>query len=451
MNKIKDFTLEKIPLYKILLAFVLLYFLIFGFLMLQTLGQPDQGYHNFYSSRFSETWSIPTEDPSSPFVFTGMPYLAYWINGTAAKIYNFVFPSGGPIDLNTLWRAISVLTSMGTVYFLYKFTAKITNNPIAGVIGAFFLSNTLMFVFVSGGVSYDNLMNLGSMAALYHLLNILKKEDFIKNTAMTGIWLCVASLTKEQSLLLSFIIFLVILIFFIRNFKVINYRGNIKNFILIIFLIIFLGLFLNLYGENLISYGTTTPACEQIKPAEACTRFDFRKDMENPYDLRWIWYARNSFSNNPILYTISFWILQMVKSIWGIASHSSFIPMFTVALHTCLLFWWLLCMARYWKKKDRISSIFFVIMITYSLYIFLLNYKSELLYDFKHIALQGRYLFPVIGILITLMIKYFLKIRSMFIKRMTFSLAIIIYFTGGLGVYIFRFSEIFIHWQNSIW
>jgi len=451
MNKITDFTLEKLPLHKILLVFILIYFLIFGFLMSRTLHQPDQGYHNFFSSRFTETWGIPAEDPSSPFVFTGTAYLAYWINGAAAKIYKFFLPLGGPIGLNTLWRAISVLTSLVTVYYLYKLTAKITNNPIAGVLGAFFLSNTLMFVFVSGGVSYDNLMNLASMAALYHLLNILKKEDFIKNTALTGIWLCIGAITKEQSLLLSFLIFIVLLIFFIRNFKGIEYHLDISNVILLIIFIIFLGLFINLYGVNLLRYGSTTPDCEQIKSAEVCTRFAFRKAMENPYDLRWIWYARNVFLNNPIIYAFSFWILQMVKSIWGIASHKSFIPLLTVALHTSLLFWWILCMARYWKKEDRISSFLLVIFLAYSFYVFLMNYKSELLYDFKHFALQGRYLFPVIGIPIALMMKYFLRIRSIFVKRITISLAIIIYFAGGLGVYIFRFSEVFIHWQRSTW
>ena len=93
MNRIKSFTLKNIPLHKILLALTLVYFLIFGLLMLQTLGQPDQNFHTTKSLRFSETWGIPAEELESddPFVYTGTPYLAFWINGAASKIYHLIF------------------------------------------------------------------------------------------------------------------------------------------------------------------------------------------------------------------------------------------------------------------------------------------------------------------------------------------------------------------------
>jgi hypothetical protein len=49
--------------------------------------------------------------------------------------------------------------------------------------------------------------------------------------------------------------------------------------------------------------------------------------------------------------------------------------------------------------------------------------------------------------LITLMLFYFLKIRPIFLKRLTLTLSIILYFTGGFWIYISRYAEVFSHWR----
>jgi hypothetical protein len=435
------------PLYKILLGLTLIYYLVFGVFMAYTDGQPDQSVHTHFSQRFSETWGIPEEgDQFRSFIFTGQPYLYYWLNGLVSKFFQWIFPHNPPIRTIILWRLFSVFLSVFTVYFTYKFAAKVTNNRYAGVLAAFFLSNTLMFVFVSGGINYDNLMNLASMASLFYLVNIYKGENFLKNTALTGIWVVIGSLAKEQFLLLALIIFIAWLYYVLNNLKSIRPDFSKVNIVFILIFIGFLVLFISLFGMNIIRYSRVTPICGQIKPSEQCGAFSQRWAYYEPYDLRALWFFRDSIPNF-IEYAFSFWLYKMAQSIWGILSHNTFVPMFSVALHSVMALWGFACLIRYWKPKHEIASMLIFILSSYVIYVLLMIYRTDVNFSFQHYGVTGRYLSPIYGVLITLMLYYFLKIRPIFLKRLTLTLSIMLYFTGGFWIYISRYAEVFSHWR----
>lgn len=447
ITKNNNLKLWKLPLDKILLGFTILYFIIFGVFMAYTNGQPDQGPHQYYSWRFYETWGIPEEEMDVAYrIVTGQPYLYYWLNGAIAKIWTFIFPKNPPIRIVMLWRLFSVFLSTITVYYCYKTASKLTKNPYAGILAAFFLSNTLMFVFVSGGNSYDNLMNLAAMAAIFHLLSVYKGENFIRHTALTGTWVIIGSLAKEQFLLLTLIIFLAWIYFAIRNLKKIQLIFSRTNILLLLVFTIFLGLFLGLYGVNLIRYSSTTPMCKQIKPPEKCGSFDYRWDYYEPFNPYLIWFQRDDIIN-PIRYAFEYWLFSIAESTWGILSHNTFIPMLSIGLHTLLMIWWFACLSRYWDAKNSAVNVLIFILLAYLGYIFVWNYKSDLTFSFQHWGVTGRYLSPVFGVLFVLMAYYFSKIRRVMLKRLTLSLSIMIYFSGGLWMYVSRYAEIFYHWR----
>jgi len=413
--------------------------------MAHTAGQPDQAAHNYYSQKYSETWGIPEENPNIRYTFIGQPYLYYWLNGAIYKVYNSLFPTG-KLRPVLMWRLMSVFYSTLTVFFTYKLTSKVTGNPYAGVLASFLLSNTLMFVFVSGGISNDNLMNLAATAALYHLVNIYKREDFIWQTALTGIWVIIGSLAKEQFLLLTLIIFLAWLFFVIRNCRKINLELKRKNIFIILIFIGYLVLFLGLYGTNLLRYSRTTPACAQIKPVGSCRTYGYRYDFYEPINLQWMWFVRDDLTN-PIKYGITYWGFKMIESIWGILSETSFIPMLSVSLHSILILWALFYQFFCWQPKDMNATLLFVILLSYGVYVFLWNYKTEVEFNFQHYGVTGRYLLPILGALLTLITHSFMKIKSLLLKRITIALVVILYFAGGFGMYISRYAEIFSHWR----
>jgi len=414
--------------------------------MIHTYGQPDQSPHAYYSRRYSETWGIPEEDPNSSRVITGQPFLYYWINGAVQKIINLIVPDNQIRDI-IIWRSLSLFLSMFTVLFCFKLASIVSENPYAGVLAAFFLSNTMMFAFISGGISYDNLMNLASMAAIYHLVCVYKKKDFLDHTLLTGIWVVVGALSKEQFLLMTLIIFLIWLFFVIRNFRDLRLHFNQSNIILSGIFILALGFFIGLYGVNLIRYGSPTPTCHQIKTEDICVAFDYRMDFYSKIEYPWLWLRRDEFHNNPIIYAFDFWIPKMIESTWGILSHISFFSKLSSALHSVLILWGFFCLSRYWRFKDRVANVLIIILVSFVGYMFVFNYKHDIEFQFQHYAVAGRYLFPSIGAFFALMTYYFLKIRSNIIKQTTIILAIIISFTGGLGMFLSRYSEVFIHYR----
>jgi len=442
-NKQKNrLSLEK---HHLLLAFTILYFLTFGIFMAHTSGQPDQAPHSYISRQFSQTWGIPEDNPDSQYIITGQPYLYYWINGAVYKIYRQIFPNGN-LHPTLLWRLVSVLYSTFTVFFTYKLAKKVSGNPFIGVLSAFLLSNTLMFVYVSGGISYDNLMNLAAIASIYHLVCVFKKEDFIRHTMLTGIWVVIGSLAKDQYLLLALIIFLIWIFFIIRNFKQIELNFNKTNIFLSIIFVVFLCLFVGLYGNNLIEYSRITPLCYQLRGIGQCRTYDYRYEYYEPFNLQWMWFVRDNLSD-PFRYAFTFWIYKMMESIWGILSHNSFIPIFSVSLHGILLVWALFSLVKNWKFINKLTLLLISILVAYAGYVFLWNYKREVEFNFQHYVVTGRYLLPIVGVLQSIIIIAFMKIRNNFLRRMSIAMAIIIYFSGGLGMFLSRYSEVFTHWR----
>jgi hypothetical protein len=345
-----------------------------------------------------------------------------------------------------MWRYLSVLYSVFTILYTYNLSKNVTRNPYAGVLTAFFLSNTLMFVFMSGGLSYDILMNLASIAAINHLANIYMGKDFVKQTALTGIWVIIGALAKKQFLLMTLIIFLVWLFYVIRHWKKLTLKLNWQSTLLSIIFLGFLALFLGLYGVNFIRYNNITPTCAQIMDSDVCRTYEYRYDYYYPVSLQWMWFVRDTLAD-PVKYALTYWIYKMIESIWGILSHYSFTPIFSISLHGILLIWAFFLHFYYWREKDRISNLLFVIALLYCSYVFLWNYKTEVEFSFQHYGVTGRYLLPVIGVLLTLMTASILKIKSYLVKKTTLAISIIIYFTGGLGMFISRYATVFYHWR----
>jgi 4-amino-4-deoxy-L-arabinose transferase-like glycosyltransferase len=441
------FRILRVPLYRLLLLGVIVYFLVFGFFMANLGGQPDQGKHLYFSFRFAETWGIPREDPTSAFRITGNTYLYYWLNGVVLKVERFLAPAGATTRESYMLRLVSLCMSAVTLFYLYKLASKVIRNRYAGVLAAFFLANTLMFVFVSSGVSYDNFMTLASAAALYHLVNIYRQEDFLRNTSLMGIWLCLGALAKEQVLLLAFLLTLAWLAYLVSPRKRLGLSFSRTNLVLGTLLVASLVLLVGLYGVNLVRYHGLIPACPQVKSPQACTLFAFRKSLYQPIDIRQLWSERESI-DNPFSYAFNFWGMQMLSSIWGIVAHNIYVPWLSISLHGLLILGAALCAMRYWKPEDQTSTVLVLILLTHTAFVLVMNYVSELHYDFRHFAVQGRYLFPVLGVLITLMINYFLRIPSPFLRRLTLILALIIYFAGGFGLFLWKYSQVFSYWRT---
>jgi hypothetical protein len=159
-----------------------------------------------------------------------------------------------------------------------------------------------------------------------------------------------------------------------------------------------------------------------------------------------MWFVRDHLTD-PIKYAMKFWIYKMAESVWGILSHQTFVPTLSISLHLTLLIWAIFNFFLHWKPRDRIATLLLMILISYVGFVFFWNYKNEVEFNFQHYVVTGRYLSPILSILAVFMSYAFMKIRSALAKRFTVAIAILIYFMGGLGMFISRYSDVFSHWR----
>ena len=163
--------MKKIDISKIALIFIFLVFLlvcIYLALNIKLGVSPDSYYHFEVSKAYSTTLGIPQNTPET-FKWrdiTRIPYLYFWVNGRILDM------NDGAVDEVVLLRIINVIYSLGTVYVMYLLSKEILKDKWKRVLPVFFLTHTLMFVFLSSSINYDNLANLLSTLSINFLLSL---------------------------------------------------------------------------------------------------------------------------------------------------------------------------------------------------------------------------------------------------------------------------------------
>jgi len=124
---------------------------------------------------------------------------------------------------------------------------------------------------------------------------------------------------------------------------------------------------------------------------------------------------------------------MLIRS-FGMIGHQSYFPLNLITYYQIwfyLIFSFGLFNLAYYRKLAFSTLSLVVIGLFYAGVLFFQNYNSELVYGFQQIALQGRYIFPVIGALYILVTKtiQFIPIKS--IRWVILAFTIILLFIGG--------------------
>ncbi|HOK59935.1 MAG TPA: glycosyltransferase family 39 protein, partial [Candidatus Dojkabacteria bacterium] len=197
--------MKKTDISKIALIFIFLVFLlvcIFLAFNIKMGVSPDSYYHLRVSQAYSTTLGIPQNTPQTYQWrdITRIPYLYFWINGRILNINN------GVINEVVLLRIINVIYSLGTVYVMYLLSKEIFKDKWKRVLPVFFLTHTLMFVFLSSSINYDNLANLLSILSIYFFVKFVKKNINLKYLLLMLLSLCIGALTKSTVLPVALIL-----------------------------------------------------------------------------------------------------------------------------------------------------------------------------------------------------------------------------------------------------
>ena len=414
---------------------------------------PDEPAHFLFSKHFSTTWGIPPDIPKTyrlGWYIEQNPFLFYWINGRIINFLNFIYPSVSDWQTFVFLRLVNAIYSVGTALFCWLLSKELIKSRWWQLLPIFLLTNTLMFVFLSGGVNYDNLANLFSIAGIYFWVRALYGRDFIKSSLAWLICVSAGALVKYPVLPLVLATFIGWFIFVFINRKdifplTINKKSEI--FLGIFSLLLIIGN-LALYGYNLVLYQGIRPQCTQILTLEQCQISPYlNRYNESALDQKLtITESINMGYPDPISYTIDSWIPNMFYRIFGILGHKSYFPTGMIIFYRLLFFWTLFLIIKYWKRPSFAIFGMMAVFLFYTFVLLFTNYDSELVYGFQQIAIQGRYLFPVIGIAYVLFAKLLTTIPNKSVRIMTLLATVVLFFMGGPIKFIVFFRTIFSSW-----
>jgi hypothetical protein len=139
----------------------------------------------------------------------------------------------------------------------------------------------------------------------------------------------------------------------------------------------------------------------------------------------------------------------MLLRSFGMIGHKSYFPLQLITLYQVLFYGMLglgIFNLLYWRRISLPIASLLWITAFYALVLLLQNYNSELVYNFTHIAFQGRYIFPVIGAIYVLYTKV-LENTPFWILRTFFLVATIsVYLAGGPVIILQGYQSFLSDW-----
>jgi hypothetical protein len=396
---------------------ILLIFLSFAILISLRLKPgiiPDEPAHVTFSKHYASTWGIPEdtyETYSWGWYIEQNPFLYYWINGRIINFFTLLSTEISNWEILVILRLVNVVYAAGTVVFCFLLSKEVIKNRWWQLLPSFLLTNTLMFVFLAGGVNYDNLANLLSMAGLYFLVRVFTRKEFLKNSLLWMILVGAGALVKYTILPLALamsITWLVYLIIHRKQLCPLNIFGRKTLALTAILIAIIVGNFA-IYGINLIQYQSLTPPCREILLESQCEISPYEERNQNMANRPKLSVQESIALGypSPLRYAFDDWVYHMLLRSFGMIGHQSYFPLELIVYYRIFFYGMLvlgLFTLLYKRKISFVNASLLWIVVFYAIVLLIKNYNSELIFNFMHISFQGRYIFPVIGPIFVLLV-----------------------------------------------
>jgi len=411
---------------------------------------PDEPGYFYLSTLFATSWRLPEITDYSLALglskFDRLPYMYFWLNGRYLNLLSLVLPDVTEWQQLVFLRIINVIYSIFTVYFTHLMAKEFIQKVWWRLLVTFLMTSTLMFVFLSGGVSYDNLANLCAAAGILFLVRALKGRRIITNSLLWIFAIGLGIMAKKTILPLALVTFIIWLIYIIKNRGLVNLKSelNWKFAIITFFVLVIFGVNASVYGVNLVKYLEPIPDCTDLLLQEQCDLSVYvrrAKEMGFPEEKLTLRDVIEQQKTNPINYIDEYWITRMLKTIYGIMGHKSYFPpLIATFFHLLYLFVFILAI-KYWQKREYAFYALVAITLSYILAIMISSYNEELMSDFRHVAVQGRYLFPVLGSFYVLVSHSISQITNKWISKVTLAYTLLLFTLGGPVMFLLVFAR----------
>lgn len=424
---------------------------VFIALRLNTSIAPDEHNHFLFVKEYATTLGKPLDSEST--LKTGWyikdnPYLYYWISARVYKVMHWIKPNLTDWQALQGLRMLSVIYSTLSMWFLFKTSKLLIENKWLQLLPVFLLSNTLMFVFLSGAVSYDPMAIMFCFLAAYFLIRALKQINFWRSSILFLLMVGLGSLVKYPITPFAFVTVISWLVFIsIKRAQLPKLQLK-ENLILISLVAIVLFANVFLYGHNLIVYRDLTPDCNELFTKTQCELSPFHQrairfaDPQSPN----LYESIKQGGPTPLAYFFDSWNYLILKSIYGILAHQYYVPKHIISFFQAFYLLLFLLAARHIKKLRDFWPYIITITMFYTAVVFITNIKTELNFNYAHFSIQGRYLFPVIGfvyLIISWVIENISNSRSQLI--IAFITTMLFFYSGPIKFFLI-WNGFFEHW-----
>jgi len=346
-----------------------------------------------------------------------------------------------PLDhfSSVVWaRFFNVILSFVGLLYSYLLVRSLTGNKWVQLAALSIQTNLLMYVFLSGTVNYDNMVNMLAFAAFYYFVKFIQSNhvsQFLFALLATLIG-CYTKLTFLPLALFftmgSFLMYKQI----ISSLNTLKVEGVDKK-ILALFAgtTLFFILNVSLYGVNLVRYQAVIPGCLAVLGQDICEvrTSEYRRDQ-----------ALNVSSAESERLKFSKYFSSYLKgvewSIMGISAHKEIAqprPDKAFKPTRILLLLFLISLIFHFRQLFLRKELLFLLstVFFYMTVVMLNNYSTYMRLGVYGVALQGRYNFPVLAAALSV-ISFFLMFRIPDKLKPFVALAIFVLMCR-LGFYLF--------------
>lgn len=328
--------------------------------------------------------------------------------------------------------------------------------------------------FLAAQINYDNALFLASGAAILLSMQITER---LKRAGHFGTWqlgwfiglILLFSLIKYAFLpvMLALVLWLGWAVWRYarpRNFWQVLWKdfGQLdrpRRIFLILLLVISAGLFTERYGVNAVLYRMPTPECDQVIGTEACRSYGPWNRNYQLLQQKQAGYPADTGPRDPFSFTLQHWLKSMAhQQVFALNGRGDYFkigdPLPIPKLLVIVVGGVGVALAAFWYRSLRRTYELDMLVIVTLVYVGLLWTQNYM--DFLHlgqaVALQGRYLMPVLPLVLLLVglayAKTLRRRRGAAVMLAAVCLLGLLLQGGGAATFIVRSDERW-YWQNQ--
>jgi len=358
----------------------------------------------------------------------GLEYLYHFLLAIPTTVISRLF-----IDENLyMLRFINIFIVGVGLYFVRKLSIELLESRAYANFIVLILSGSMMFSALAGSVNYDNGVFALASASSY-LLYVHIKKPTLKRLVVLFILSCMILMSKNAAIIFVIPVMLMAIFCFAAKtkrrgiftvvkkdtVKMLKSRTGKAIAALVVLLVV---ITLESYGGNLVRYGQIKAGCVARYNLETCENYSWfyqrSQAMRN---------SGNQYDGDKLKF-IDSWSDAMFKGVYGfvghgrISHHEMVEPVAMAILAIAMLGFIRKADSRNLKKLLP----FIIISGVYFMSLILFNFNTYRNLGGVLVAVQGRYLFPVLPLIYILMLYYIKALFGKTLEVVTISMVVLV-------------------------